>query len=248
MRAGIPLKPWGLFRHLTVTPIDNLYDTMRPAILIICSVLLGTPLSVSSQQPITQANKPERIVANNTLRSDRDPAILLQIKQPVQYVGGDRWVLYGVADCEVHVFVEADSAKNVTRLYWIQFEGYLPESRGRYDSYKSPIRADIGGREFIVDGGLMRTQTVSRPGSDRERVFEILKAKGYVLPPGMMYRRMVHLPTPDLRKELMIIYAEDLAPTGHAVDDLVQGGKSVAVWPQLAEALLQRAVERISAR
>lgn len=221
---------------------------MRPAILIASSALLVARLGVSSQQPLAQANKPERIVANNTLRSDRDPAILLQIKPPVQYVGGDRWVLYGVADCEVHVFVEADSAKNVTRLYWIQFEGYLPESRGRYDSYKSPIRADIGGREFIVDGGLMRTQSPSRAGSDRERVFDILKTKGYVLPPGMMYRRMVHLPTPDLRKELMIIYAEDLAPTGYAVDDLVQGGRAVAEWPELAHALLQRALERITAR
>jgi len=30
-------------------------------------------------------------------------------------------VLYGMADCELHAFVEADSQKNVERLYWIQF-------------------------------------------------------------------------------------------------------------------------------
>jgi hypothetical protein len=220
---------------------------MRLTILAVIAFLGTIPLG-SSQPSAGQATKPERIVANNTLRSARDPSILLQIKPPVQYVGADRWVLYGVADCEVHVFVKADSAKNVTRLYWIQFEGYIPESNGKYDGYKSPIRADIGGREFIVDGGLMRTQTPSRAGSDRERVFEILTAKGYVLPSGMMYRRMVHLPTPDLRKELMIIYAEDLAPTGYAVDDLVQGGKSAAEWPALGQALLQRALERIIAR
>jgi hypothetical protein len=221
---------------------------MRLTGLIARPVSLATCLIVSSALSATQASPPERIADNNTLRSERDPAILLQIKSPVQYVGADRWVLYGVADCEVHVFVEADSAKNVKRLYWIQFEGYIPTSSGKYDSYKSPIRADIGGREFIVDGGLMRTQTASRAGSDRERVFEILKASGYVLPPGMMYRRMVHLPTPDLRKELMIIYAEDLAPTGYVVDDLVQGGKAAAEWPALGQALLQRALERLTAR
>jgi hypothetical protein len=221
---------------------------MRLTTSSVRTVLLATGFIASSQQSAAQASKPERIVENNTLRSDRDPAILLQIKPPVQYVGADRWVLYGVADCEVHVFVEADSAKYVTRLYWIQFEGYVPTSQGKYDSYKSPIRADIGGREFIVDGGLMRTQSPSRAGSDRERVFEILKSRGYVLPPGMMYRRMVHLPTPDLRKELMIIYAEDLAPTGYAVDDLVSGGKAAAEWPALGQAMLQRALDRITAR
>ena len=221
---------------------------MRIPIWIVCAAVSVAALTVSAERPPAQVGAPERVVEGNTLRSARDPVILLEIKAPVQYVGADRWVLYGVADCEVHVFVEADSAKNVSRLYWIQFEGYLPESPGRYDSYNSPIRADIGGREFIVDGGLMRTQSTSRAGSDRERVFEILKSKGFLLPIGMMYRRMVHLPTPDQRKELMIIYAENLAPTGYAVDDLVQGGKAAKEWSALAQALTHRGLDRLTAR
>lgn len=192
---------------------------------------------------------PERVVSSNTLRSERDPAVTLQLPSTVQYVGAHRWILYGVADCEVHVFVEADSTKRVSHLYWIQFEGYLPQISASYDSYNSPVRVDLGGgREFIVDGGLFRTTTASRAGSDRERVLELLKAKGYVVPPEMITRRMVHLPTPDRRKELMIIYAEDLAPTGFALADLATGGKSAAELPRLERDLLQRAVDRIKTR
>ena len=44
----------------------------------------------------------------------------------MQYVGADRWVLYGIADCELHAFVEADQRKNVQSLYWVQFEDLTP--------------------------------------------------------------------------------------------------------------------------
>jgi hypothetical protein len=196
-----------------------------------------------------QTSLPERVATRNTIRSERDPALTLELTSSVQYVGADRWVLYGVADAEVHVFVEADSAKRVSRLYWIQFEQFLPSSANRYDGYNSPTRVNLGaGREFIVDGNQMRTTNTGRPGSDKEKVLEILKAKGFVLPPEMMYRRMVHLPTPDRRKELMIIYAEDLAPTGFAIADLTTGGRSTSEWPRLEGDLLKRAVERIRVR
>jgi hypothetical protein len=192
---------------------------------------------------------PERVVNGNTLKSERDPKITLEFKQPIEYVGADRWVLYGVADCEIHVFVAADKDKKVSRLYWIQFEGYLPELATAKYEYDSPTRVSIGGREFIVDGFFYPTNApYRRPDSDREHVMNLLKAKGYTLPAEMMTRRMVHLPTPDKRKELMIIYAEDLAPTGFTVADLNKGGKAEAEWPRLEKEMLQRATERISAK
>lgn len=195
------------------------------------------------------AQAPERVVSGHTVRSDRDPAVLLELKGPVQYVGADRWVLYGVADAEVHVFVEADSSKRVTRLYWIQFEGYLPSVNGQYNGYTSPTRAQLGDLEFIVDGFVMVTPpTQLRAGSDREHVLQLLAAKGFTLPPGMMARRMVHLPTPDRRKELMIIYAEGLAPTGYSALDLTRGGKAEGEVARLGAEALRHATERITAR
>lgn len=191
---------------------------------------------------------PERTVSGNTIRSERDPRITLEFRPPVEYVGADRWVLYGVADCEIHVFVEAGARKQVSRLFWVQFEAYLPAVRASY-VYDSPTRLDIRGREFIVDGGVLRTDApYRRPDSDRERVTNLLIAKGYTLPAEMMTLRMVHLPDEQKRKELMIIYAEDLAPTGLTAADLSTGGKAEAEWPKLEKTLLRRASERITAR
>jgi hypothetical protein len=227
----------------------------RAFVILILGVALTTAVYIIGERHVRVAaamadpQAPERIVKGNTLESARDPKITLEFRPPVEYVGADRWILYGVADCEVHVFVEAGKNKNVLRLYWVQFEGYLPEiAEAKYD-YDSPTRVQIGGKEFIVDGWFYPTNApYRRPDSDRERVMNLLHAKGYKLPAEMMTRRMVHLPDAEKRKELMIIYAEDLSPTGFTAADLKKGGKAEAEWPRLEKELLARATERISAR
>ena len=65
------------------------------------------------------------------------------------------------------------------------------------------------------------------------------------MPSGMMYVRLVHLLDDQKRKELMIIYGEDLAPTGHTVADLRKNGKAYDQWPVLQKSLLEHAEEKI---
>ena len=92
-----------------------------------------------------QVTAPDRTVQGSTLTSTHDPAVRITVPKSAQYDGAERFVLYGVADCEIEVFVEADSAKNVTRLYWIQFEGYLPSKPDLHHEYDSPRHAKLGG-------------------------------------------------------------------------------------------------------
>jgi hypothetical protein len=75
-----------------------------------------------AQQPVA----PERKVEPSAVLSARDPNVRVRFPQSAQYVGADRWNLYDIADCELHAFVDSDAQKNVQRLYWVQFEGYLP--------------------------------------------------------------------------------------------------------------------------
>ena len=60
-----------------------------------------------------------------------------------------------------------------------------------------------------------------------------------------MYLRLVHLLDNEKRRELMIIYGEDLAPTGFTAAELSEGGKAHDRWPGIADALLDRAERRI---
>jgi hypothetical protein len=191
-----------------------------------------------------QADRPERKVEGNMITSERDPKVRIQLPKSAEYAGSDRWNLYDVADCEVQVFVEADAQKNVQRLYWVQFEGYLPAKPEMKYQYDSPQHATIGGLDFYLDTWFRPNHAATRPGSDREHVQALISAKGYKMPAGMMYVRLVHLLNEQKRKELMIIYGEDLAPTGHTVDDLQEGGGH-SPWPVIAKGLVERAEQKI---
>jgi hypothetical protein len=192
-----------------------------------------------------QGDRPERKVEGNTITSDHDPRIRIVLPKSVAYVGADRWHLYDIADCELHVFVEADANKNVQQLYWVQFEAYLPSKPEMSYQYDSPQHTTIGGLDFYVDTWVRTRNDATRAGSDREHVQGLIGAKGYQMPAGMMYVRLVHLLDQQRRRELMIIYGEDLAPAGLTAAELDQGGAANARWPSIAKALMARAQQKI---
>jgi hypothetical protein len=195
---------------------------------------------------IAQTALPERKVADNVVTSEHDPAVRIELPKAVQYVGADRWVLYDIADCELHAFVEADAQKKVQRLYWVQFEGYLASRPDLHHTYDSPKHARIGGLDFYVDTWVRAKDAPSESGSDREHIEALVRAKGYRMPDAMMYVRLVHLLDKEKRKELMIIYGEDLSPTKFTAAELSEGGKSHDRWPGIADAMLERTEKSIA--
>jgi hypothetical protein len=192
-----------------------------------------------------QSAQPERHVQGHVVQSERDPALRIELPASAQYVGADRWILYDIADCEVHVFVDADAQRNVQRLYWVQFEGYVPSKPELHHEYDSPRHARIGGLDFFVDTWVRAKDASTRPGSDREHITALIKAKGYKMPANMMDVRLVHLLDPQMRKELMIIYGEDLGPTGFTVAQLDDNGEAHDRWPALEKGLIERAEKSI---
>src|SRR5579863_1719951 len=129
--------------------------------LLIAALLL--PLALYAQTP-------DRQVSGTAISSAQDPHVRIHLPEAAKYVGADRFVLYGIADCELHAFVEADDRKNVQRLYWIQFEGYLPSKPGLAHTYDSPRHTTIGGLDFFVDTWPRADGEKTNPGSDRERI------------------------------------------------------------------------------
>jgi hypothetical protein len=75
--------------------------------------------------------------------SESEPSVTIGFDESYEYVGGQRWQLYGIADAEQHLFVKPVAARAVESLYWVQFERYLPTSNGEY-RYDGRV-ADIGG-------------------------------------------------------------------------------------------------------
>ena len=54
--------------------------------------------------------------------------------------------------------------------------------------------------------------------------------------------RLVHLLDEQKRNELMIIYSEDVAPTGLTAGELHEGGKTYDQWPAIEKKLVDRAI------
>lgn len=189
---------------------------------------------------------PERHVQANVLTSERDPKIRIQLPSSVRYVGADRWTLYDIADCELHIFVDATPQKKVERMYWVQFESYLPSRPELHHKYPFTKTDTLSGLLFDVRARFGPIDEKSKPGSDSAHVQALLRAKGYTMPQAMMNVRLVHLLDQQKRKELMIIYAEDLQPTGFSVNDLMPGGNHTGEWPALEAGLVRRAKAAIT--
>jgi hypothetical protein len=193
---------------------------------------------------LAHAAAPERRVTGNRLISNSDPAITIEVPASARYLGAERWDLYGVADCELHLFVEADEDKQVKALYWIQFEGYLPQNTHTYD-YSDDEPVTFAGLPFYQRTHFGPTNNVPRAGGDGERVRQMLARAGYRLAPEAMNVRLVHLLDDTRRKELMIIYGEDLARSGYRSEQLKDGDKPRAEWTDVEKGLVERAMKRI---
>lgn len=189
---------------------------------------------------------PERTVHGSVLYSTHDPKVKVSLPASAHYVGASRWVLYGMADCELHAFVEADAHKRVQRIYWVQFEGYLPSRPELHHAYDSPRHATLGGMDFYVDTWVEPSNATEKAGSDGEHIKALIRSHGYTLPAAMMSVRLVHLLDASKRRELMLIYSEDIGTLGFDAADLNKGGKAYSQWPAIEHGLIERAQQRIS--
>ncbi|HEY2554671.1 MAG TPA: hypothetical protein VGI15_05415 [Candidatus Cybelea sp.] len=184
------------------------------------------------------------------MTSTADPQVRIEVPVRAAYVGSDAWVLYGIADCRQFVYAEPGSSNIVKRLYWIQFESYLPSLSKLRHQYASKRHARLGGLDFYVDTwtednrkpnahaedlapleAFLRSKGYAVPpgissGSDERHVDALLAAKGFRLPAVTASVRFVHLADAKERKELMIIYSED-AGAGAAPEELVRRAAEV---------------------
>jgi len=117
---------------------------MKSGLLVVTFLLFAVTTLAQTNPPMA------RTVSGQMLTSKDTPAVHLKFDKSFQYIGGQSFVLYDVANAEQHFFVDADKDGRIKRLFWIQFEGYLPTNTHSYN-YKSPTIVSIGGLNFFAD-------------------------------------------------------------------------------------------------
>jgi len=184
-------------------------------------------------------------VEGATLVSKRFPEGIITVDATLTYIGGETFILYDVAHCEIHLYAEADESGRVLRLYWFQFEGYLPSVTSvGYDYSNDPERTVINGHEFY-DSVRYFNVTISRDDwsddSDTIHMLHLLEQRGYHLDGNVMSIRLVRLDE-DKQKELMIVYMEDLDQHGLSLKDFEEVDGDLR-WRETSEGLRTRALK-----
>lgn len=213
---------------------------------------------------------PQRTADANVVTSSADPSVRIEVPRSARYVGTDAWILYGIANCRQFVYADFGAEDTVKRLYWIQFEAYLPSLPKLHHQYTSKRHVTLGGLNFYVDTWIeandgptahaadvkpleafLRSNGYDVPpginsGSDEQHVDALLGAKSLRLPQVTMSVRFVHLADEQQRKELMIIFSEDLTGTGLRPDDTKPGAADYERWQTEETGLISRAERSIS--
>lgn len=185
-------------------------------------------------------------VVGRTLTSTAFPVGTITVGPHLTYVGSEEFVLYDVALCEIHLWVDAPN-KRVKRLYWVQFEGYLSNNTYTYDYSDQPRRAKLGGHVFfngVRFFNLDEDKPKWRPGSDYEHVLHLLESHGYVLGPEVMELALFRVDG-TARRELMIIYLEDLQTRGWRAAELMDRGTAAKQSDRVAAGLRKRGLSGI---
>jgi len=210
---------------------------------IVLLVLMLLAAAVTCFAQATQVKlENTRVAKGNTLASDSTPKLKLKFGKDFKYAGGQTFILYDVARAEQHFYVDADNQGRISRLYWVQFEGYLPENTHKYDYSKSKKQVTIDGLSFYSDTWPRKNDpTKMSAGSDGIKALEFLKSKGFTFKSDeFIMQRLVNMVDASNRNELMVIYLEVL-PDGSTAADLLPNGKDAAKWPEAADQLLARA-------
>lgn len=210
------------------------------------SLIASFPLQSSATQTAQElaGHSQPRSVKGQVLYSTEMPAVNLKFDVRFRYAGSHTFILFDNARAEQHFFVDADKQGRIHRMYWVQFEGYLPTNDYSYE-YETKKTVNIGGLDFIADAFATNVETnPGRPGSDRIHARDYLESKGYRWEsPDVLLERLVHLIGEPKRNELMIIYAEDMIRIGLTATDLTGDDAAVHRMREVSKGLLERALD-----
>ena len=144
------------------------------------------------------------------LTSTSLPAIRLKFDKHFKYAGTQKFILYGRSQAEQFFFIDTDKTGQITRMYLVQFEGYLPNTNATYD-YAVTETVPLGGQTYIANSDSVPNVSAllkQEPESDAARAVTFLTNKGFHLPEALKYRRFVRLVDDAKRNEFILLYIE----------------------------------------
>jgi hypothetical protein len=184
---------------------------------------------------------PARTVVNNVLASTGLPRITIEIDKEFTYLGSQEFDLADRTRIEQHFFVVDDNGL-IRRMYRVQF-GSLGGDNPYTFNYEGRPTIRIAGRDFHQDAVFAQTpEEVPDDGSDQSRADGFLLDRGYDYAREGMFQRLAWPWDESSRRELTIVYAEDLGEYRFEAADFDPGGRMYDRRDSVSAELLGRAL------
>ncbi len=200
--------------------------------LLVITVLLLVSCQTTKKE---SKEKPEvRWVKDNVITSNELPKVEIKVDKVFDFAGKFDFEITAnsneyseeiqgkvIASGERYVFVSTDKEHDVSKLFIIQFEGFLPENDLIYN-YKFDNADFIGENKYRHNTWYYDTKESIKenPKGEWAKTISFLKAKDFHLEDHVMMSRYVGLASEDRKNEIIIFYHEMLKKaTGYSLDE-----------------------------
>lgn len=168
-----------------------------------------------------------RHVKGNLLVSGEYPEITIEVSDEFAFIGTFDFEIIAnsdeypqemqgkaVASGERFVFASADEDKNVSKLFIVQFEGFLNDNDFTYN-YNFDQAEFIGENKYRHNTWFYDSKQLAEdnPQNEGAKTRAFLQDEGYTLDDHFMMSRFVGLASKDRKKEIIIYYIEMLKQT-----------------------------------
>jgi hypothetical protein len=186
---------------------------------------------------------PRRFVRGRVLTSDSFPNIKLRLSRAFHFIGKFSFTVPNMAEGERYIFAETQG-RRVKRLFIAQFETILHDSSETYNySFKDALT--LGGHKFRPNTFTFsrRASVQKDPPDEGVLTTEFLTKKGYRLEDEVMVSRVVNVPDPERKHEMILFYMENISDSGHRLRDFYIGEERTPLWQEMSRALAKRSFE-----
>ena len=128
------------------------------------------------------------------------------------YLGHKDIIIKNIAKATMIIFLTFDDEKNIIKYFLIQLEEFLSNNTSTYN-YR-PTETEIHGEyEFVMNNFCFDIieNAENEPKSDSAQLIDFCLDSGYKMPQVIMNHRLIYLPDKERRREILVIYAEDIS-------------------------------------
>ncbi|UJH68315.1 hypothetical protein [Allomuricauda sp. SCSIO 65647] len=169
----------------------------------------------------------KRSVETNVLISNHLPKIEIKVDNEFDFIGQFDFEILAssdeypedvqgkpVAAGERYIFAAIDDDRYISKLFIVQFEGFLPENDFIYN-YNFSAADSIGENRYRHNTWFYDSKKLAQenPNGEGAKTRAFLEGKGYVLEDEFMMSRFVGLASEDRKNEIIIFYLEMLNKT-----------------------------------